>query len=102
MREHKSWATFSLPRIDRALRQLNRLQKAHRKESREFDRLVKANGGRPPQPLPTSWTRLHVKYDDELYFFTISARQALSVVQVMRQLDPDFPHIRQAKLITHW
>lgn len=100
--QQKLWATYSLERLDRTLRQLDRLQKAHRKESKEFDRLVKANGGQPPQPLPTSWTRLHIKYEDALYFFIIAARQALSVVPVMRQVDPGFPAIRQADLIKHW
>lgn len=98
----KLWATYSLERLDRALRQLKRLQTAFAGEQREFGRVMEQNGGSPPQPLPSSWGRLHVRYQDELYFFILAARQALSVVPVMRQLDPDFPEIRQAEQVRHW
>ena len=100
--EQKLWATHSLERLDRALRQLKRLQTAFAGEEREFDRVTEQNGGVLPQPLPSSWGRLHVRYQDELYFFILAARQALSVVPVMRLLDPEFPEIRQAEQVRHW
>lgn len=99
---HKLWAAFSSARLGRALRQHKRLQKAFEAENVEFDRLLEVGGGQPPQPLPISWARLHVRFEDELYFFIIAARQALSAVPVMRQLDPEFPEVRQAEKIRHW
>lgn len=70
--------------------------------SQTTNRLVDDNGGQPPQPLPTTWMRLHVRYSDELYFFIVAARQAMNAVAVMRQIDPGFPEIRQARRVQHW
>jgi hypothetical protein len=52
------WANLSIERIDRALRQYKRLQKAWRKMSDEEDRLHEEYGEQMPLPMPQSWTDL--------------------------------------------
>lgn len=78
------------------------MQKAHRKWEREFDRVREANGGVLPQPMPSRWARLQIRYDDEQYFFIVAALQAVSAMDVMRTVDPNFPEISQGKLVRHW
>jgi hypothetical protein len=71
------WANLSIERIDRALRQYKRLQKAWRKLSDEDERLSEEYGGQMPQPMPKSWTDLQAKFEDQVYFFILTSRQAL-------------------------
>jgi hypothetical protein len=96
------WANLSIERIDRALRQYKRLQKAWRKMSDEEDRLYEEYGGQRPLPTPKSWTDLHVKFEDHVYFFILTSRQALKASWVLGQRDEQMPHFRQEDRLRAW
>lgn len=96
------WANLCIERIDRALRQLTRLHKAYAKEHREFDRLCKEHGGQPPQPMPKSWTDLHARFQDHLYFFILTARQAVKAAWVLGQRGEVMTPIRQEDELRAW
>ena len=63
-----SWDSFWL---------VPRLQKAWRKMSDEEDRLHEEYGEQMPLPMPQSWTDLRAKFEDHVYFFILTSRQAL-------------------------
>ncbi len=100
--EHKLWASEALSRIDRALRQEKRLQRAFRGQQKEGDRVFALHKSGGPILMPLSYSKLSVLYEDEVYFFVVACRQALSAVKVMRTFDPGFPEIRQSDPIIHW
>jgi hypothetical protein len=102
MTESLMWANICIERIDRALRQHARLQKAYGKQSREFDRLVKLNGGQPPRPLPESWTDLEARFQDHLYFFVLTARQGLKAAWVLEERGELMPSFRQQDQLRAW
>jgi hypothetical protein len=94
------WANFAIERIDRALRQLKRLQKAYTALSAEGDRLRGADGY--PQPMPKSWSDLKAVFNDHLYFFIIAARQAVKAAWVLEQRGETMPRIRQGEVVRSW
>lgn len=100
--DHKLWASEALSRIDRALRQEKRLQRAFARQQKEGRRVFARHKSSAPILMPLSYSRLSVLYEDEVYFFVVACRQALSAVKVMRTFDPGFPEIRQGAPITHW
>lgn len=100
--EHKLWASEALCRIDRALRQEKRLRRSFRRLQKEGDREFARHTSGATILMPLSYSRLSVLYEDEVYFFVVACRQALSTVKVMRTFDPGFPEIRQSAPITHW
>lgn len=96
------WANLCIERIDRALRQLKRLQKAYAKESRESDRLYEKHGNELPRPMPKSWNDLQARFEDHLYFFILTARQALKAVWVLEQRGEAMPAVRQEAHLRAW
>jgi hypothetical protein len=95
------WANLSIERIDRALRQLSRLQEAYAAEAREMDRLHKMHG-ELPRPMPKSWVDLEASFQDHLYFFILATRQALKAVWVLEQRGEAMPAIRQERHLRAW
>jgi hypothetical protein len=96
------WANVSIERIDRALRQYKRLQKAWRKMSDEEDTLYEEYGEQMPRPMPKSWTDLHAKFEDHVYFFILTSRQALKATWVLEQRHEQMPHFRQQDRLRAW
>lgn len=96
------WANMGIERIDRALRQLARLQKAYGQRARELEKLHEQHGDRLPAPMPKSLTDLEARFEDHLYFFILSARQALKAVWVLEQRGEAMPAIRQEKELRAW
>jgi hypothetical protein len=96
------WANVSIERIDRALRQYKRLQKAWRKMSDEEDTLYEEYGEQMPRPMPKSWTDLKAKYDDQVYFFILTSRQALKASWVLEKRGEQMPHFRQQDQLRAW
>lgn len=95
------WANLCIERIDRALRQLTRLQEAYGRQSREMDRLHEEHG-EMPRPMPKSWADLEARFRDHLYFFILTARQALKAVWVLQQRGETMPAIRQEHHLRAW
>jgi hypothetical protein len=95
------WANLCIDRIDRALRQLSRLQKAYARQSWEMDRLHRRHG-ELPRPMPKSWADLEARFQDHLYFFILTARQALKAVWVLEQRGEVMPAIRQEHHLRAW
>jgi hypothetical protein len=96
------WANVSIERIDRALRQYKRLQKAWRKRSDEEDRLYEKYGEQTPRPMPESWTDLQAKFEDQIYFFILTSRQALKASWVLEGRGEQMPHFRQQDRLRAW
>jgi hypothetical protein len=94
------WANLAVERIDRALRQMKRLQKAYAALCAEEERLRGPDGY--PQPMPKSWTDLKAVFDDHLYFFIIAARQAVKAAWVLEQRGETMPRIRQGEVVRSW
>jgi hypothetical protein len=94
------WANLAIERIDRALRQMKRLQKAYAALCVEEDRLRGSDGYQ--QPMPKSWTDLKAVFDDHLYFFIIAARQAVKAAWVLEQRGETMPRIRQGEVVRSW
>jgi hypothetical protein len=96
------WANLSIEGIDRALRQYKRLQKAWRKMSDEEDRLHEEYGEQMPLPMPQSWTDLRAKFEDHVYFFILTSRQALKASWVLEKRGEQMPHFRQQDRLRAW
>lgn len=94
------WANLAIERIDRALRQMKRLQEAYASLCADEDRLRGPHGY--PQPMPKSWTDLKAVFDDHLYFFIIAARQAVKAAWVLEERGETMPRIRQGEIVRSW
>ncbi|MEZ0581259.1 hypothetical protein [Nocardioides sp. MH1] len=101
MATHLMWANVCIERIDRALRQHKRLQKAFRKQEAETERLIQADG-QLPRPMPKSWTDLEARFQDHLYYFILTARQAAKAAWVLEQRGEQMPHVRQFEQVLAW
>jgi hypothetical protein len=86
------WANLSIERIDRALRQYKRLQKAWRKMSDAEERLYEEYGGQI----------LRAKFEDHVYFFILTSRQALKASWVLEQRDEQMLQFRQQERLRAW
>jgi hypothetical protein len=96
------WANLCIERIDRALRQLDLLQKAYAKQARETDRLYERYDGELPRPMPKTLADLDARFHDHLYFFILTARQAVKAVWVLQQRGEAMPKVRQEAKLRAW
>jgi hypothetical protein len=99
--EALKWAQISVERIDRALRQLERLRNAFRRVSEEGDR-VRSERPRGTLEMPKSWTDLNTEYHDHLYFFIVAARQAAKAAWVLKERGEDIPDVGQFEMVKAW
>jgi hypothetical protein len=91
------YANLSIERIDRALRQLDRLQDTYaawvnEKEQRDFQ------GG----VAPIWWVEGMTAVEDQQYFTIIAVNHALKAVDVLRQLGEEVPKVRQDPELAAW
>ena len=70
--------------------------------SDEEDRLYEEYGGQMPLPMPKSWTDLHAKFEDHVYFFILTSRQPLKASWVLEQRHEQMPHFRQEDRLRAW
>lgn len=89
---------LAIERIDRALRQEKRMQRAYRAHRKQSDRLR----GRKPAPAPKPWTRSRQRLDDEVYFAIVAVRQAIAARRVLVHLGHDVPEIRNEAALVAW
>jgi hypothetical protein len=95
-------ANLAIERIERAQRQQKRLEKAYRKQSREFQRVTASNGGTPPPSMPSSWVVTEHRFQDHLYFFVLTARQAIKAAWVLRDLGESMPEMVHEDEVRAW
>lgn len=96
------WANLCIERMDRAVRQHKRLLKAYAKQDVEFLRLIAENDGQMPQPAPLSWSKLEARFQDHLYFFVLTARQAVKAAWVLEERGETMPSFPDQEALRAW
>ena len=101
MTESLMWSNICIERIDGALRQLKRLQKAYAGHSRASARHFEKWGNTRPQPTKKE-EALRASLDDHLYFFVLTSRQAIKAAWVLQVRGEQILPIRQESHLRAW